>query len=740
MKSIKKILGIIFNKFKYPIVRQYDQIDCGPASLLSILKYYGGNSNLVHIRELCQVDSKGSTMLGLATAAKQLGFDAYGATGEYDQLLQEKMPCIAHIVLENGLNHFVVLYKTTRTKVLIGDPGRGLYKLAKKQFLDTWKKQAVLLLEPKTTIFNSVTSNWLNWMIRHLKKYDSWIYQTLFLGIVYTLLGLLTAIFIQWLIDRFIPEKNYTKIIYTGLFLFFLLTIKAGAGFFRQRFLIILNKKMSIDINSEFLSHIFKIPKRFFDTRKTGDITARINDGLMIQQAILLIMNTTIIDSLVIIGSFILMFYLAQTLAWLSILMVPIYGASLLLQVNKLKVQQNEVMKGHSIVESSYIDSLQGIDDILGFNASKAFARLNITLFEFFQSRIVKLGYTRTNLSFSAELSGTILIITILTTGSIMVINNKILLGHMVAAYSLLGTILPSINRLVEANIAFQSANIAAQRLRDILLVQTEKNEGKLPFYLKKELSLSQAHFSWSTKNTLFKGIDVSLIKGKITALWGKSGAGKSTLTQILQRKYLLDHGELKVDCTPATEFDLFDYRKNIAIIPQNIKIFNGTIAENILIGREIKSLEEITFKINQIDLAPFLTRFEYGLFTLIGEEGQKLSGGEKKILSLIRALWQSPEVLIIDEGLNSIDFELEHLFFSIIKKYSKNHVVLIISHNPKIILQADFIYLLKDGVIIESGEPYKLMKTTNSYFNQLLISQNINNMESFNEFKYNCA
>ncbi|MFQ5638465.1 MAG: cysteine peptidase family C39 domain-containing protein [bacterium] len=142
-------------KSKYPVVRQYDQIDCGPAALLSILKFWGGDSSLVHVRELTKTDAQGSNMLGLVNAAKELGFAATGATSEYEDLMKERMPCIAHVVREDNLQHFVVIYKIDSEKVLIGDPGKGRYKLPKDRFLEIWKQQAVILLTPKTELLNN---------------------------------------------------------------------------------------------------------------------------------------------------------------------------------------------------------------------------------------------------------------------------------------------------------------------------------------------------------------------------------------------------------------------------------------------------------------------------------------------------------------------------------------------------------------------------------------------------------
>jgi len=722
----KQIARKLFKR-KYPVILQYDQIDCGPAALLSVLRYYGGDATLVYLRELCKVNVQGTTMLEMVNAAKSLGFEASGATGEYEDLMQEKMPCIAHVILETGLNHFIVIYKIDSKRVLIGDPGKGKYRLSKEEFINIWKQKAVILLKPKENLYTSTSPSWLSWITGYLKKQESWVTQTLFLGIIYTTLGLLTAVFVRWLIDRFIPEKNHIKIIYTGLFLLLLLSIRALAGYFRQRFLVILNKRINIEINTDFLSHIFKIPKKFFDTRKIGDITARISDSMRIQQAILLVTNTTIIDGLIIIGSFALMFYLTSILAWASLIMVPIYGFILFSKIKRIKNEQNEVMKAHAKVESSYIDSLKGIDEILGFNVSKPFTLFNKNLFGLFQTKIEKLGLTRANLSLSAELSGTILTIFILTIGAVYVIRDRLMLGQMMASYSLLANILPAINRFVEANIALQGANIAAQRLRDILLVNQEKSEGKLPFKMKEKLTFSNGVFSWSRSQPLFRGVTLSIEKGKLVSLWGKSGSGKSTLVQILQRKYFLSEGQILVDKTPAEQFDLAEYRKAIAVVPQEIKVFNGTIIENITVGREVKNYNEIIQRIKQLGLYSFISRFDAGLFTLLGEDGRKLSGGETQMLALIRALYDYPEVLIIDEGFSGMDIEIENLIFEALRQYAIDHAILIITHNLRIISNTDYIYILQNGSIVESGKPEKLLLHDHSYFKKLLKLQEIN-------------
>ena len=208
------------------------------------------------------------------------------------------------------------------------------------------------------------------------------------------------------------------------------------------------------------------------------------------------------------------MFFIATVLAWISIVLVPVYSFILFFKTKTIKDEQNEVMKGHAKVEASYIDSLQGIDDILGFNVSKSFTILNKSLFEHFQSNIEKLGFTQANLSLSAELSGTIITSFLLSLGAIFVAKGNLLLGQMMAAYSLLTNILPAIGRFVGANISLQGANIAAQRLRDILLVEKEKNDGTLLFQLEKKIFVKNGSFSWTKSKHLFNNLSLSIEKG----------------------------------------------------------------------------------------------------------------------------------------------------------------------------------------------------------------------------------
>ena len=711
---------------KYPLVKQYDQKDCAPAALLSVLKFYGGNSSLPHLRELCNTNLQGSTMLDIVNAAKELGFKAIGASGEYKDLLKEKMPVIAHVVIDDTLNHFVVVYKIKPNKVFIADPGKGKYWLIKDEFLKIWKSKAVVLLEPEKELFKRETPHWYNWVLAYIKKEETWVYQSLFLGTVYTILGLATALFVQLLLDKFIPTKDIHKIIYSGIFLAVVLIIKSLAGYFRQRFLIILNKNVNTKINADFLEHLFKLPKKFFDTRKIGEITARLNDAIRIQRAILQVVGVSLIDIFVIVGSFGLMFYFSEMLAWLSLALIPIYALVLLFSVKKIKAEQNEVMKGYASVESTYFDSLKGIDEIISFGAGASHSAKNKFFFHNYQEKVKTLGFTQASLSLIAEIFSNLIVVALLVAGAVWVVEGKFLLGEMMAAYSLLANILPAVNRFVDANIILQETSIASIRLMDMLLINSEKSNGKLQFKMSDSLSIKNGSFSWNGRKNLFENIDLKIVKGQITSLWGNSGAGKSTLVQILQRKYKLNNGNIFVDNINAEKINLSDYRKKIGVVPQAIKIFNGTILENIMLGREIKDYSLLEKRIVELGLLPFYERFEYGLATIIGEDGRELSGGEKQLVSITRALLIKPKILIVDEGLSGIDIELEKIIFDVLKNYSKENAVLLITHNLNSIMKTDFVYVLANGTIAQKGTPEELISSEGYFRNMWEMKEKI--------------
>jgi len=324
---------------------------------------------------------------------------------------------------------------------------------------------------------------------------------------------------------------------------------------------------------------------------------------------------------------------------------------------------------------------------------------------------VQKLGLTQARLSCIAESASSFIIVSVLIFGSYQVILGKFMIGEMMASYALIANIVPSINRMVYANITLQGASVASMRLMDLFLVEKEKNKGSTLFHLENAIQIIDGSFSWNRRDNLFKNINITIPRGRITALWGSSGSGKSTIVNLLQRKYELNNGEITLDKINISDIDLNLYRKNIGVVPQQIKIFNASLLDNILLGRAVHTTADVEKRIHDIGFTFFLHRFgQAGLMTKLGEDGRHISGGELQMISIIRALYDNPKVLIIDEGLNGVDIEIENEIFYIIKQYSSNNAVFLITHNLNTLLKSDYLYLLSHCKIVQEGNPIELI------------------------------
>jgi ATP-binding cassette subfamily B protein len=691
------------------LVKQYDKKDCGPAALLTILRYYGGHASLPFMREICQTTQTGTTMFDLVKAAEEIGFKAKGVTANIDHLSDINLPCIAHLILPDGLHHYVIIFSVYSKSIQIGDPAGGIKKVTYEKFNLLWLSRALVLLEPEGALCAHRTPSWYSWLSAFLKKERLWIYQTLFLGIIYTGIGLLTALFIQQLIDHYLPNSDIERILLTALLLAVLFLIRAGAGYLRYRFLVELHKRIGIHLNLRFVAHVFRLPQQFFDKRKKGDIIARLNDSIRIQNAVLQIVGSTLIDGLLVFSSLSYMYLLSEQLTFYTIIVLPVYALVIIIALHKIRKMQLNVMHSFADLESTFIDSLSSIADIISFHSIRSFTGLNQRKCRIFQQNIAGLGELQGQLNFFADITGAIATLFILSAGALLVVENSIQLGQMIAAYALLANVIPATGRLVDISIVWQGAAIASKRLLDILLQKQDKSETGNSFHMKKAVTLKNVSFGWSRINLFLKDISLSIQKGRMTVLFGPSGSGKSTLAHIVLRKYPLASGIISVDTENAACIKLSEYRNRVAMVPQHISVFNGTLLENILIGRNSLPEEQLNQFIDDFNLQLFLNRFKYGIYTLLGEEGRRLSGGEKQVLGLCRALLFYPEVLIVDEGLNAMDLQLYKLSMDIIQKYKQRCAILINTHNRDTLMRADYVYLLGNGTILSKGKPAEI-------------------------------
>lgn len=698
---------------------QLDQSDCGAACLLSIIKFYKGSNSVEKIRELSGTTKQGTTMLGLYQAANQLGFTADGCEADIQTLINHKQPVILHTLINNQLQHYIICYSYNEKEgFLIGDPGKGIYNLSEQKLEKIWISKTCLTLIPNINFVTQKAkqNDQKKWFLNLLKKDYKLIGISVLLGIFIAGLGMSMALFSQKLIDDILPSQNIKKLISGISLLTILLLARVAIAVLRQYFSLLQSKDFNSRINNSFVFSLLHLQKSFFDNRKTGDLVARLNDTQRIQSVIKMLSSTLIIDTLVAIISQVFLFGYSWKLGFFSLFSLPFYFFIIYRNNKKIMESQTEIMQSYAINESNYINTIQGISTIKNDNKQEVFKKLNELIFANYQEKIFNLGKINITLSWQSGLASLVFLISILIYTSLQVFNKEIKIGELMAILGITGSLLPSIANLALISIPINEAKIAFNRMYEFASIEKENEEG-LEIQEINKISIQKLSFRFAGRSELFHDVNIAIEKGKLTAIVGESGSGKSTLGQILQRFYSFENGNIVVNNKHELhEIGLKNYRDLLAVIPQEITIFNGNVIDNILLG-ESDTAENILDFITEYGFDIYFNQLPQGLMTLLGEEGINLSGGQKQLIAFARALYKKPQFLILDEATSAMDRNTENFTMQLLQKIKPKCAVLFISHRlNKLKNTADTIYILENKTITESGNHEDLMATNNFY------------------------
>ena len=697
---------------------QHDQSDCGVACLLSLIQYYGGSNNLEKLRELSGTTKQGTTLLGLYQAANQLGFSALGNEADLQAVIDHKEPLILHVVIEDRLQHYVVCYGYEKDKFIIGDPAKGITTYTKKELESVWKSKTCLTLKPNDDFVRTKTQNKnkKQWFLKLLKEDYRLISFSVLLGLAIAILGMAMAIFSQKLIDDILPSKDFTKLI-TGIALVgFLLLIRVVFTALRDYFLIRQTKDFNNRIVDRFYAALLNLPKPFFDTRKIGELVARLNDTQRVQRVISQIVGNVVINTLVTIVSLVFLFYYSWQTGIIASISLPFYFI-LIYSFNKRIINaQKEVMQGYAFSESNYITSMQGIATIKNNNRQTIFQKINQLIYGNFQEKSFNLGKINVRLSVFSGFFSVFFLMSILGYTSIQVYNEVMQLGELMAILGVAGSLLPSVASLALITIPINEAKVAFNRMYEFASMEKEQ-KGNIEILDFISLEIENLSFRFAGRSQLLKDINIKVNKNECIAIVGESGSGKSTFGQILQKFYPFENGTIILNNqTNLPDIETKSWRNILGVVPQDVTIFGGNVITNILLGQEDKP-ENIVKFCQDYGFETFINTLPQRYATILGEEGINLSGGQKQLIALMRALYKKPKVLLLDEFTSAMDRKTEKFVLDLLQQLKTSLSIIFISHRlhslPKI---ADTIYVLEKGIITQSGSHQELIKSTNFY------------------------
>ena len=641
---MKTAIPLSEKNLKQTFVLQHDQSDCGIACLLSLIKFYGGDSSLEKLRELSGTTKQGTTLLGLYQAANKIGFTAQGNEGKISDLIKEKEPLILHVTIEQRLQHYIICYGYKDNTFIVGDPARGIVNYTIEELEKNWISKSCLTLKPNKsfTKTNESKKSKKQWFLNILKEDYRLLSFSILLGLGMAILGMSMAIFSQKLIDDILPSKDITKLIMGIVLLSLLLLINVLFTSLRTYFLMFQAKDFNNRIIDRFYKALLHLPKPFFDSRKIGELVARLKDTERIQNVISMLAGSVIVDVLVTIVSLIFLFYYSWQTGTIALVSLPFYFF-LIYRFNKIIIiGQQELMQAHALSESNYINSMQGIATIKISNKQTIFQKINQFIYGNFQQKAFDLAKINLRLSIFSSLFSVLFMIGILIYASLQVLNESLQLGELMAILGVSGSLLPSVANLAMITIPINEAKVAFNRMYEFTSIKKE-NKGSVALSNFNSLEIKNLSFRFAGQKQLFKDISISIKKNNCTAIVGESGSGKSTLGQVLQKFYDFENGKISINNEyNLSEINTKDWRKIIGVIPQDITIFNGNVLTNILLGSE-DTPENIELFCKQYGFTEFINSLPQSYATILGEEGINLSGGQRQIIALMRVLYKKP-------------------------------------------------------------------------------------------------
>jgi len=481
-----------------------------------------------------------------------------------------------------------------------------------------------------------------------------------------------------------------------------------------------LAQNLQHDLRLDAYSHLQELELAYFENRSSGSLLSIINDDINQLERFLDVGANQVIQvstTVIIIGS--IFFFLVREVAWFAILPMPfIIWGSIWFQ-NILAPRYADVREKVGLLNGQLANNISGITTIKSFTAE-----------EYEVNRIEResLAYSKSNqraIAFSSAFVPLIRMfifmgfIAILLLGGLQAVEGNLAVGTYSVLVFLTQRLLWPLTRLGETLDLYQRAMASTNRVFNLLDTPIEIHPGHTPVSVEEvrgELILENVSFAYDNGFPVIENISLKIPAGKTIAIVGSTGSGKSTLVKLLLRLYEVHQGTITLDGVPLHELNLKDLRKAIGLVSQDVFLFHGTVAENIAYGSFDASLPEIIAAAKIAEADDFINKLPAGYDTIVGERGQKLSGGQRQRIAIARAVLKNPPILILDEATSAVDNETEAAIQRSLEVITKNRTTIAIAHRLSTIRNADCIYVMEGGKIIEAGRHEELLEKAGIY------------------------
>ncbi|MEL7269633.1 MAG: peptidase domain-containing ABC transporter [Bacteroidota bacterium] len=722
----------MFRVGRFPFFKQLDQMDCGPTCLRMVAKYYGKSYPADYLREKSNITREGVSLGGIADAAETIGFRTLAVSVDFETLTAEvPLPCIAHW----RQKHFVVVHKISKGKVYVADPAHNLLEYSVEDFLEGWigkgagtNSEGYLLLLETTPRFyeteeEAQETKGFSFLFRYFRPYSKYLAQ-LFLGLfVGSILQLIFPFLTQSIVDYGI---NYQNINFVYLILIAQLTLFASqtsVEVIRSWILLHITSRININLVSDFLLKLMRLPIAFFDSKNTGDIIQRIYDHDRIQGFLSSTTLNTIFSAFnVVIFGFVLAYY-SLTIFLIFLFGSIIYVVWTLLFLKKRAELDYKRFDQAADNQSSIYQLISGMQEIK-LNGSERRRRWE---WEGIQVKLFKISIKSLALTQTQNVGGTFfnelknILITFVAAKS--VIDGQLTLGMMLSVQYIIGQLNLPISNFISFIQTGQDAKISLERLSEIHNQKDEEDADEKLHELpkKKSLKLENLTFRYggSSSPKVLENISLDIPEGKITAIVGASGSGKTTLIKLLLRFYEPTSGNISVGNTKLSNISASFWRKNCGSVMQDGFLFGDTIARNISESDSDRAIDKkrLIHATEVANITDYVEQLPTGFNTKIGSAGTNISGGQKQRILIARSVYKNPNYIFFDEATSALDANNEKTIMENLEEFYKGKTVVVVAHRLSTVKNADQIVVLDSGKVIEKGTHEELTEKRGTYY-----------------------
>ena len=708
---------------RVPVVMQMEMLECGAASLAMILAYYGKWLPLEQVRRDCGISRDGSKASNVVKAARKYGFEAVGARGEVADVRKATLPCIIHW----NFNHFVVLNGFSDKHAFINDPAKGLVKVPLADFDKAFT--GIYLTFTPGLAFKPEGRRKSVWAFakRRLTGTAVPFIFVISTGVLTALFGILNPVMSRVFVDRILTGVNANWFGPLIMIMSAVAALSIAVGLINAIYLFKIRGKLSIVASTSFMWHVLRLPMEFFSQRMVGDIAQRQSSNETIAETLIREIAPMLLNAALMVLYLIIMVRYNLTLAFLGFCSIVV-NTLLAAYISKRRVGIARVqMRDSGKLAGTTVSGIEMIETIKSAGAENGFFERWSGYQASLQATQVRINNTNAYLGAIPQMVSALSAVIVLIAGVYLIMGGKLTVGMLLAFQGFMVALKQPVDELIASGQTVSEMRVLMERVEDVQNYPADvaaKTPDLLPAGFEKlsgNIEVKGVTFGYSQlEEPLIEDVSISLAPGSSVALVGMSGCGKSTLTKLISGLYKPWKGEILFDGKRIDEIDRRIFTSSLAVVDQDITIFEDSVSENIRMWD--KSIEDFEVIMACRDAGihnDILSRPE-GYAHGMAEGGRNFSGGQRQRIEIARTLASDPTIIIMDEATSALDAKTEFDVTGAIR--DRGITCIVIAHRLSTIRDCDEIIVLDKGRVMERGTHDELVGK-GGYYTQLVTT-----------------